>query len=39
MEVSPFPLDENEGVISIVAFDGDHCVQVRHIQVMSKSVC
>eukprot|EP00904_Undaria_pinnatifida_P006640 jgi/Undpi1/3105/HiC_scaffold_15.g06479.m1 len=28
MEVSPFPLDENEGVISIVAFDGDHCVQM-----------
>lgn len=27
-EVSPFPLDVNEGVISIIAFDGDHCVQV-----------
>ena len=27
-QVSPF-LDVNDGVISIVAFDGDHCVQVR----------
>lgn len=27
-QVSPF-LDVHEGVISIVAFDSDHCVQVR----------
>lgn len=36
-QVSPF-LDVHEGVISIVAFDSDHCVQVRETRWQRRQI-